>query len=86
MDKIQLIKFIKKKLKEHRNLEDPDGFAICPVTDVHQRRVAPKGEWLGTEEGRKKAIKDLKFEQKTTRCEFCDFCSELLVKINGEKK
>lgn len=75
-----LKRFIRKKKKEHREETDPDDFPICPIEEQENTTVAPKGEYLGTEQERKKAIKDLK-EMDKLSCSFCSFCDDLMKRL-----
>lgn len=44
-------------------------------------RIAPAGEWLGTEESRQRALKEQEEMDKQVRCEFCDLCAALEKKL-----
>lgn len=78
MDKNELAKFIRKKLKEHKKARDCDGFLVCAVEDQRSMQIAPKGRWLGSEKERQEAIKEKEIMDEQIRCEFCDVCEELL--------
>jgi hypothetical protein len=75
---MDMIKLINKRWKEHKEERDPDDFACCPVRQQFETRVAPEGEWLGTEESRQQALKDQEFMDKNISCDFCSLCSELI--------
>lgn len=73
----QAVSFVNKRRAAHLREKDPEGFFICPIQDLGHMVIAPKGEWLGTEEARKEAIKEHQEEIENVFCDFCDFCKKL---------
>lgn len=79
-------RLIKKRLDQHKEWKDPDGFFCCPVQYQLHTRVASEKEWLGTKQERQKALKDEKLMDRDIRCEFCDLCDELLKLLEFNKR
>lgn len=76
----ELSLLIQRRLKRHRRwhrASDGDYWTDCAVLEQFGTRVAPPGEWLGTEEGRQRALKEQTEMDKLVSCEFCDLCGDL---------
>jgi hypothetical protein len=77
-------KIVLKALKNHRKpYSDGDGGRDwgCPIEEQKNLRVAPKGEWLGSEKERKEALKQQKEFDEHTYCEFCELCEEIMNEV-----
>ena len=80
----RIIRIVNVALKDHKKTYVIDGFRewSCPIEEQRHIRVAPKGEWRGTEKERKEALKEQNKMDKMIGCDFCDLCKELLKEVN----
>ena len=84
---LQVIKeWCKKQVKVHQKEEDCDGFPICPIVEVNSTVIAPKGEYIGTEEERLKSENELIWLKENTDCGFCSLIDDLLFWAEKEAK
>ena len=77
------LKEIDKLIEKHKkvNVDTGDGFFryFCEVSENYNHRIAPKGEWRGSEESR---LESLKFQEEMDKNVSCHTC-KLLKKVRN---